>query len=67
MRAHHGGGWASGKRRHGVPEILDVEVSVGAERGVDARVPEDALHAVGVHLGSEEKGRDRVAVMPRSA
>ena len=67
MRGDLGERGTGGQRVDRVAEILDVEVAVGAERGVDARVAEDALHAVGVHLGPEQERCDGVPVMPTSA
>ena len=61
MRGDLGHRWTGGECVDRVAEILDVEVAVGAERGVDARVPEDALDAVSVHLRPEQDRSDGVA------
>jgi hypothetical protein len=67
MRGEVGQRWTGGERVDRVAEILDVEVPVGAERGVDARVAEDALDAVSIDLRSEQERSHGVPLMPRSA
>jgi hypothetical protein len=63
MRGNLGHRWTSGEHVDRVAEILDVEVPVGAEGGVDARVAKDALDAVSIDLRAEQQRGHGVATI----
>jgi len=60
MRGDLGHRWTRGERVDRVAQVFDVEVPVGAEGGVDARVAEDPLHAVSIDLRPEQERSYRV-------